>query len=72
MHGNLRGRQREYQPTFARLNRAESQHVAQEGAISFRILAVMKKVSAADHWKNLARGLLSGAGLDYWPTRTSP
>jgi hypothetical protein len=49
MHGNLRGRQREYQPTSPGIDRPEFQHITQEGTIGLRIVAVQKKVCPVDH-----------------------
>src|SRR5258706_2883054 len=48
MHGNLRRRQREDQPAPARVDRIETEYIADEVAVGLRIAAVDDGVSADD------------------------
>src|SRR5208282_1895513 len=49
MEGGLAGRQREDQPAMACIDGLETENVAKECAIRFRIFAVNNYVSARDH-----------------------
>src|ERR1700736_804906 len=55
MDREFRGRNRENQPTVARIHRAELQNVLEERPIRIRILAVKKEVSSVDHALSLLR-----------------
>ena len=48
MDGDLRGRQREDQPTAARIHRVETEHVLEKGAIGLRVAAEDHRVCPGD------------------------
>ena len=49
MDSGFGGRHGEDEPSFADIERAETEHVPEEGAIGFGIIAVQQKMGAGNH-----------------------
>jgi hypothetical protein len=70
MDPHLRGRQTENQPASANVHCLEAKHVAHEGPVRFRILAIEEKMHPVYHGFSLTITGCASPGADSKPTST--